>query len=141
MSLDLSAMAADVEAIADKATKEAHQESSLAVMEATWDRIEFHGTANKETETPLVKMIEEDLEVRQYCMFGSVPIDYLHATLGLTTMLFYEGCALPVTHPALLPPAKVVFQQIKHLHPSVDRDGPHPRCLLRVHFRRWNRIC
>lgn len=88
MSLDLSTMAADVEAIADKATKETHQESSLMVMEATWDRIEFHVTTNKETESPLVKMAEEDLEVRLYCLFGSVPIASIHAPLGRTTMSF-----------------------------------------------------
>lgn len=64
MSLDLVAMAADVEAIAEKATKEAHQENSLAVLQATWERIEFQATASTETDTPLITMTEEDLEVR-----------------------------------------------------------------------------
>lgn len=64
MCLDLVAMAADVEAIAEKATKEAHQENSLTVLQATWERIEFSATASTETDTPLVNMSEEDLEVR-----------------------------------------------------------------------------
>ena len=64
MSLDLVAMAADVEAIAEKATKEAHQENALTVLQATWERIEFSATASAETDTPLINMIEEDLEVR-----------------------------------------------------------------------------
>lgn len=63
MRLDLATMAADVEAIADKATKEANQEAALLVLQSTWDRIEFCVTANAEAETPLVKMSEEDLEV------------------------------------------------------------------------------
>lgn len=64
MSLDLVAMAADVEAIAEKATKETHQENSLAVLQATWERIEFSATSSAETDTPLINMSEEDLEVR-----------------------------------------------------------------------------
>lgn len=63
MGLDLGAMVADVEAIADKATKEAHQEVSLMALQSTWDCIEFCVTANKDTETPQVKLSEEDLEV------------------------------------------------------------------------------
>lgn len=58
-------MAGDVEAIADKAAKEAHQEAALLVLQNTWDRIEFCVTASLQTgtETPLIKMAEEDLEV------------------------------------------------------------------------------
>lgn len=63
MKLDLVAMAGDVEAIAEKATKEAHQENSLMLLQSTWDRIEFSVTASTETDTPLVSMSEEDLEV------------------------------------------------------------------------------
>lgn len=63
MSLDLVTMAADVEAIAEKATKEAQQESSLTVLQSTWERIEFSVTASTETDTPLINMSEEDLEV------------------------------------------------------------------------------
>lgn len=63
MKLDLVAMAGDVEAIAEKATKEAHQENALMVLQSTWDRIEFSVTASTETDTPLVSMGEEDLEV------------------------------------------------------------------------------
>ncbi len=63
MKLDLVAMAADVEAIAEKATKEAHQENALMVLQSTWDRIEFSVTASTETDTPLISMGEEDLEV------------------------------------------------------------------------------
>ncbi|CAM9165488.1 unnamed protein product, partial [Laminaria digitata] len=63
MNLDLVAMASDVEAIADKATKEAHQETSLLQLEATWDRVEFCVTNNSsEMDTPLVKISEEHLE-------------------------------------------------------------------------------
>lgn len=64
MDLDLVAMASDVEAIADKATKEAHQETCLLQLEATWDQVEFCVTSNtNEMETPLVKISEEHLEV------------------------------------------------------------------------------
>lgn len=63
MRLDLATAAVDVEGIADKAIKEANQEAALVTLESTWDRIEFAVTANKETDTPLVKMTEEDLEV------------------------------------------------------------------------------
>lgn len=58
-------MADDVEAIADRAAKEAHQEAALLVLQNTWDRIEFCVTATLQTgtETPLIKMAEEDLEV------------------------------------------------------------------------------
>lgn len=63
MSLGLVAMASDVEALADKATKEAHQETALLVLEATWDRVEFCVTGSSEIETPLVKISEEHLEV------------------------------------------------------------------------------
>ena len=63
MSLDLVAMASDVEALADKATKEAHQENAILVLEATWDRVEFCVTGSSEMETPLVKISEEHLEV------------------------------------------------------------------------------
>ncbi|CAM9153876.1 unnamed protein product [Ectocarpus fasciculatus] len=62
MSLDLVSMAAEVESIAEKATKEAHQETSLMVLQSTWDRIEFSATTNTETDTPLISMTEEDLE-------------------------------------------------------------------------------
>lgn len=58
-------MAADVEAIADKANKEAHQENSLVVMQSTWDRIEFCAATSAAMEVPLVRMSEEDLEVIQ----------------------------------------------------------------------------
>lgn len=64
MCLDLVAMAADVEAIAEKATKEANQENSLIVLQATWERVEFLATPSAETDTPLINMSEEDLEVR-----------------------------------------------------------------------------
>lgn len=64
MGLDLVAMASDVEAIADKATKEAHQETSLMLLETTWDRVEFCVTSNSgDMEVPLVKLSEEHLEV------------------------------------------------------------------------------
>lgn len=64
MGLDLVAMASDVEAIADKATKEAHQETSLMALETTWDRVEFCVLSNSgDMETPLVKLGEEHLEV------------------------------------------------------------------------------
>lgn len=63
MGLNLATMAADVESIAEKATKEAHQEASLMVLQSTWERIEFCKATNKEMETQLVKMCEEDLEV------------------------------------------------------------------------------
>lgn len=70
LSLDLATMSAEVEAIADKAAKEAHQEAALLVIQNTWDRIEFCVTApvSTETETPLVKMTEEDLEVIRGCL-------------------------------------------------------------------------
>lgn len=64
MSLDLVTMAADVEAIAEKATKEAHQENSLTILQSTWERIEFSVTTSTETDTPLINMSEEDLEVK-----------------------------------------------------------------------------
>lgn len=73
MSLDLASMAADVEAIADKAAKETHQETALSVMQGTWDRVEFWVTAAKETDTPLVKMSEEDLEVTGISSWHSGP--------------------------------------------------------------------
>lgn len=63
MRLDLVTMAADVEAIAEKATKEAHQENSLTVLQSTWERIEFSVTTSNEAETPLINMSDEDLEV------------------------------------------------------------------------------
>lgn len=63
MSLDLVTMAADVEAIAEKATKEAHQENSLTILQSTWERIEFSVTTSTGTDTPLINMSEEDLEV------------------------------------------------------------------------------
>lgn len=63
MNLDLVTMAADVEAIAEKATKEAHQENSLTVLQSTWERIEFSVTTSTEADTPLINMSEEDLEV------------------------------------------------------------------------------
>lgn len=63
MSLDLVSMAADVEAIAEKATKEANQETSLMVLQSTWDSIEFSATTSTETDTPLINMSEDDLEV------------------------------------------------------------------------------
>lgn len=63
MSLDLVTIAADVEAIAEKATKEASQENSLMVLQTTWDSIEFSVTTSTETDTPLISMSEEDLEV------------------------------------------------------------------------------
>lgn len=72
-------MAADVEAIADKAAKEAHQGAALLVIQNTWDRIEFCITApaKTETETPLVKMTEEDLEVIRECLGGySIDIEW-----------------------------------------------------------------
>lgn len=56
-------MSADVEVIADKAAKEAHQEAALLVLQRTWDRVEFCVTMSKETETPLINMSENDLEV------------------------------------------------------------------------------
>ncbi|CAM9114065.1 unnamed protein product, partial [Sphacelaria rigidula] len=64
LSLDLAEMADDVEAIADRAAKEAHQEAALLVLQNTWARIEFCVTATLQTgtETPLIKMAEEDLE-------------------------------------------------------------------------------
>ncbi|CAN0205861.1 unnamed protein product, partial [Scytosiphon promiscuus] len=62
MSLDLVSMAADVEAIAEKATKEANQETSLALLQSTWDSVEFSATLSTGTDTPLISMNEEDLE-------------------------------------------------------------------------------
>lgn len=79
MSLDLVSMAAEVESIAEKATKEAHQETSLMVLQSTWDRIEFSATTTTETDTPLISMTEEDLEVNG----GSWPIFRRLNTLGL----------------------------------------------------------
>ena len=63
VSLDLPAMAGNVETIAHKAAKEAHQESALATLQATWDRIEFCTTFSADTDAPLLKMREEDVEV------------------------------------------------------------------------------
>lgn len=65
MALDLLKIAGDVEIIAGKAAKEVDQEDSLSTMQATWDRIEFSATMHKETGTPLVKMADEDVEVRR----------------------------------------------------------------------------
>lgn len=72
MSLDLVAMAADVEAIAEKATKEAHQENALTVLQTTWERVEFSATPCTETDTPLISMTEEDLEVRARLTYKSL---------------------------------------------------------------------
>lgn len=61
-------MASDVEAISDKAVKEAQQEKSLANIQATWDSIEFCEKSSTDSNTPrqmgvMVKLADADREV------------------------------------------------------------------------------
>lgn len=61
-------MAGDVEAISDKAVKEAQQEKALTTIQATWDSIEFCEKSSTNSNTPrqmgiMVKMADADIEV------------------------------------------------------------------------------
>lgn len=106
MGLDLVAMASDVEAIADKATKETHQETSLLQLEATWDRVEFCVTSNSgEMETPLVKISEENLEVGwagRLRLEISFPVNLQAFTLARLMSAIYENLPANLDAPLLL---------------------------------------
>ncbi|CAM9207540.1 unnamed protein product [Chrysoparadoxa australica] len=62
LALDLPAHQLEVETVTDKAAKEGRQESALAQLEETWDKVEFESTTYKDSVVTLLKMKEEDFE-------------------------------------------------------------------------------
>ena len=62
LELDLYNVANEVEEITDKASKEARHEETLRNLEVTWAGIEFSMSWYKETEVPLLRLEEENVE-------------------------------------------------------------------------------
>ena len=62
LDLNLHEYPADIEELSDKATKEARHEEILEGLESTWKSIQFRKTQYKETDIPLLRLTEEDME-------------------------------------------------------------------------------
>jgi len=81
LDLELNLYVAAVEEITDKAAREAKQEEQLEVLEQTWSNISFEMTPYKETDVPLLRMRDDDVEVLeadQLTVQGMVASRYTH---------------------------------------------------------------
>lgn len=62
LDLELHNYSVDVEDIVDKAAKELKQEECLTNLEKTWANVDFQMSLYKDTDTPLLKLAEQDFE-------------------------------------------------------------------------------
>jgi dynein heavy chain len=70
LELELHNFAADVEEITDKALKELKQEQALAGLEKTWASVVFNMSLYKDSDVPLLRLGEEDMEVLEADMLA-----------------------------------------------------------------------